>query len=489
MIAIAAIGSGFLLISGNVDLSIGGQYALLSVVAATVAKTTHSPVASVAAPLLLGAALGLANGQLVRLLKISPLIVTIGTAAIFHGLAYVVTGGVSVFGFPEPFIALGRTYLGPVPLPVLISAVVFLVGGFVILRTVAGLRTYAIGGNAAAARLSGIQVERFVTVLYAVNGLLMGLVAVLATARLGSGTPAIGVSFELDVLTAAILGGAGFSGGSGHPLGIFVGVATIGVLNAGMIFVGLQDWYQQIARGSILLLALASDQYAAYRRAHQVAAIGRGDGADAGFDEQRRLRIEMPRPARRPDSRAAGAPRPIFSCQGLAKSFGSVAAVRGVGFSVAAGEIVCLVGDNGAGKSTVIKLISGVIQPDAGAMELSGRPLRLASPADARAARDRDRLPGPDPVPQSRRGAQPGARQRADAHPRGSPRAARRPGGRSAGPRPTSWTTTSSPSASSPADSDSRSPSPASPRRASPWSSSTSRRPRSGSPRPATCWS
>lgn len=187
-------------------------------------------------------------------------------------------------------------------------------------------------------------------------------------------------------MTAAILGGVGFSGGSGHPLGIFVGVATIGVLNAGMIFVGLQDWYQQIARGSILLLALASDQYAAYRRAHQVAAVGRGDGADAGLDEQRRLRIDAPRPARRPDSRAVGAPRPIFSCQGLAKSFGSVAAVRGVGFSVAAGEIVCLVGDNGAGKSTVIKLISGVIQPDAGAMELSGRPLRLASPADARAA-------------------------------------------------------------------------------------------------------
>ncbi len=265
-IAIAAIGSGFLLISGNVDLSIGGQYALLSAIAALVARNSHNAVLAVVATLAMGAVLGLANGLLVRALKISPLIVTIGTAAIYHGLAYVVTGGVSVFGFPDAFIALGRTYLGPVPLPVLIGAVVFLIGSLVLLRTVAGLHAYAIGGNASATRLSGINVERFVTALYTANGMLMGLVAILATARLGSGTPAVGLNFELDVLTAVILGGVGFAGGSGHPLGILVGVVTIGVLNAGMIFIGLQDWYQQIARGSILLLALSFDQYMAYRR-------------------------------------------------------------------------------------------------------------------------------------------------------------------------------------------------------------------------------
>jgi len=156
-IAIAAIGSGFLLVSGNVDLSIGGQYALIGVVVARTVVTTQNALAGVLAGLLCGALLGLINGALVRGLKISPIIVTIGTSAIFRGMAYVVSGGVSIFGFPANFIAIGRTRIGPAPLPVIIAAVVFIVSGFILVRTVAGLRTYAIGGNITAARLTGIH--------------------------------------------------------------------------------------------------------------------------------------------------------------------------------------------------------------------------------------------------------------------------------------------------------------------------------------------
>lgn len=383
-IAIAAIGSGFLLVSGNVDLSIGGQYALISVIVAVTATATQNSVVSVAVGLLGGAVLGLINGVLVRSLKISPIIVTLGTATIYRGLAYVVTGGISVFGFPEAFIALGRTYIGPAPLPVIIAAVIFILSGFVLVRTVVGLRTYAIGGNAAAARLNGIKTERFVTGLYVFNGVLLGVVSTLATARLGSGTPSIGLSFELDVLTAVILGGVGFTGGSGHPFGIFVGVATIAVLNTGLIFAGLQDWYQQIARGLMLLLALGADQYAANRRARAVSVEPRLD------DRSPLVAGEKPQPdsiAPSPSDRAkAGPGETVFTCSGLSKSFGAVTAVYNVGFSVAAGEVVCLVGDNGAGKSTVIKMISGAIQPDSGQTELLGQVRRFASPSDARAA-------------------------------------------------------------------------------------------------------
>ncbi|MGI9147552.1 MAG: ABC transporter permease subunit [Chloroflexota bacterium] len=383
-IAIAAVGSGFLLISGNVDLSIGGEYALVAVVAATLAKVTQNAAIAVAGALVVGSLLGLFNGLLVRYLNISPLIVTIGTAAVFHGLAYVVTGGISVFGFPPGFITLGRTYIGPVPVPVLVSTVVFLAGGLILLKTVAGLRAYAIGGHAAAARLNGIDVERFVTTLYVFNGLLVGLVAVLATARLGSGTPSLGVNFELDVLTAVILGGVAFAGGSGHPLGILVGVVTIGVLNAGMIFVGLQDWYQQIARGSILLIALAFDQYGAHRR-RRVSTIT--SGADVPVSTVPPSVVgEAAAVTSDAATSASSFQPPIFKCAGLSKSFESARAARDVSFSVSAGEIVCLVGDNGAGKSTVIKMISGVIRPDEGELELGGRRLVASSPADARAA-------------------------------------------------------------------------------------------------------
>lgn len=382
-IAIAAIGSGFLLVSGNVDLSIGGQYALIGIVVAQVAVFTQSAPLSVLAGLACGALLGLINGALVRSLKISPIIVTIGTSAIFRGMAYVTSGGISVFGFPESFIAIGRSRLGPAPTPVLVAALVFVISGFVLVRTVAGLRTYAIGGNIGAARLTGINTGRFVVGLYIFNGLLMGLVATLKTALLGSGTPSIGVSFELDVLTAVILGGVGFAGGSGHPFGIFIGVATIAVLNTGLIFAGLQDWYQQIARGLTLLLALAADQYAAVRRERAVTVEPQADKRAALLAEAA-TKGEAMTPAHQAASSAKG--QVVFHCEGLSKSYGAVTAAYNVGFAIAAGEVVCLVGDNGAGKSTVIKMISGAIQPDQGAMQLLGKPLQVADPSDARAA-------------------------------------------------------------------------------------------------------
>jgi ribose/xylose/arabinose/galactoside ABC-type transport system permease subunit/ABC-type branched-subunit amino acid transport system ATPase component len=382
-ILIAAAGSGFLLISGNVDLSIGGQYALIGVVVAKTVVITQSALSGVVVGLLVGALLGLINGLLVRSLKISPIIVTIGTSAIFRGMAYVVSNGISVFGFPDGFIAIGQTRLGPAPVPVIIAAIVFILSGIVLTRTVAGLRTYAIGGNIAAARLTGINTERFVVGLYIFNGLLMGLVATLKTALLTSGTPSIGLSFELDVLTAVILGGVGFSGGSGHSFGIFIGVATIAVLNTGLIFAGLQDWYQQMARGLTLLLALAADQYAAARRERAITVEPQVDRREALLAAQVTAET-IPASAAQRSRTAKG--ETVFRCVNLSKSYGAVSAAYNVSFSIAAGEVVCLVGDNGAGKSTVIKMISGAIQPDTGEMTLLGKPLQVSNPSDARAA-------------------------------------------------------------------------------------------------------
>jgi ribose/xylose/arabinose/galactoside ABC-type transport system permease subunit/ABC-type multidrug transport system ATPase subunit len=384
-IAIAAVGSGFLLVSGNVDLSIGGMYALISVVVAKTAVSTQSPLLAVLIGLIFGMLLGLINGGLVQRLKISPIIVTIGTSAIFRGVAYWVTGGISVFGFPNEFIAIGRTYIGPAPLPVLIAAVIFIVSGFVLVKTVAGLRTYAIGGNEAAARLNGIRTGRFVVSLYMFNGLLLGVVATLATARLGSGTPSIGLNFELDVLTAVILGGVAFNGGAGHPLGIFIGVATIAVLNTGLIFAGLQDWFQDIARGGMLLLALGADQYAATRRARAMTVEPQMDRRQALLEAATAQVASHATTDAEATATQARRGDVVFRCTGLAKSYGTVTAAHNVSFHVAAGEVVCLVGDNGAGKSTVIKMISGAIRPDRGSLELFGKPVQFDNPSDARA--------------------------------------------------------------------------------------------------------
>jgi ribose/xylose/arabinose/galactoside ABC-type transport system permease subunit/ABC-type multidrug transport system ATPase subunit len=379
-IGIATFGSGLLIISGNVDLSIGGMYGLIAVCTATVVRDTQNAPIAIVFAILLGAILGFFNGRLVRLLAINPLIVTLGLAAVYRGLGFVVTDARSIFGFPTEYLAIGRSEIGPVPVPVIVAAVVFLVGGFILLKTVVGLHIYATGGNIQSTKLAGVRTDRLVTNLYVINGMLIGVVAVLTTARLGSASPLIGTQFELDVLTAAILGGAAFTGGGGHPLGLLFGVITIGVINAGIIFAGVQDFWQQIVKGGVLILALAADQYAERRRAK--ARPVEGDDAvpaTTAIDPVAAVAEEGA-----PTAELAPRGETVLACHDVSKSYGAVAAVRGVSFSVAAGEVVCLVGDNGAGKSTLIKMLSGAIEPDGGTIEVRGQPVKLSGPHVAR---------------------------------------------------------------------------------------------------------
>ena len=374
-IAIAAIGTMALLVSGNVDLSIGSMYALVSMVTATVVVDTQSMPLGVATAIGLGLALGLLNGLLVLWLRISPLIVTLGMLAIYRGLAFVVSDGIPVFGFPDSFADIGRTRWLGLPLPVIVAAVVFAVGGWALVATVNGLRLYAIGGNRESARLVGVKTNRLVVATFACNGALIGLVALLATARLGSGSPNFGLGFELAVLTAVILGGVAFNGGSGHPLGVLAGVCTIAILDAGLIFAGLQDWYQQIARGSLLLLALMSDQLLLRWKLRSsgdqsATAAVRPDGAA---------------PAVHDESAAVDAGI-LLRAAGVTVRYGSATVLEDAGIEVRAGEVVCVVGDNGAGKSTLIKVLSGVVKPRTGSLALGGEPVAFHSPSDARKA-------------------------------------------------------------------------------------------------------
>jgi ribose/xylose/arabinose/galactoside ABC-type transport system permease subunit/ABC-type branched-subunit amino acid transport system ATPase component len=388
-LAIAAIGAAALLIAGRIDLSIGGQFALLSVVAALAGKHVGpgmaGTLACAAVALGGGLALGLFNAVLVRVLNISPLIVTIATGGIYLGAGLAATGGFPVDGIPEGIAVLGTERVLGIPIALLIAAGLFAAGTFVLLGTVTGLRVYAIGGNGPGAALTGVPVERIVTQLFCVQGLLVGLVALLEIGRVGTGSATFGAGFEIEVLTAVLLGGVLFSGGAGRPLALLLGVVTIGVVNAALVFVGVADWWNQIIRGSILLIALGADQLATHRREREVLRTAQPGGReDAEVADGHVGAPYAPAAPAAVPSIAAGEQRPMLRARGIELRYGAVQALRGVDFDVVPGEVTCLVGDNGAGKSSLVKVLSGAVPPSSGSLELDGHDIAFDSPLDAR---------------------------------------------------------------------------------------------------------
>ena len=212
-----------------------------------------------AAGVLAGAAVGLVNGLLVMVSGLSAIIVTLGTLTAVRGLAQTVAPD-PVFGFAEGFLALGENELLGIPYLVLIAAAVFLVGWAVLARMPVGRHVYAIGVNPEAACLSGVRVSRLSMILFVVTGAAAGLAGVMLAARLGSApSGALGVGFELDVLTAVILGGVAFSGGRGTIVGVFLGVLFLGILQNGLTLENVPAAIALMVKGVVLVVAAALD--------------------------------------------------------------------------------------------------------------------------------------------------------------------------------------------------------------------------------------
>lgn len=369
-----------LLVAGNVDLSIGGQFSLLSVITALVVRDTHSTPLAVATALAVATTIGLLNGLAIRVLSISPLIVTLGLSFVYYGLANAFSHSQAVFGFPNSFLEIGLSKVAGIPTPVWIALAYFIVCSVWLTRTTSGVRRFAIGGNPAACRSEGINVDRATLVDFVFMGFTMGVVAVLATAHIQSGAPDIGVNFELETLTAVIVGGVAFNGGAGRPLGVFLGVMLLGTIDAAMVFLGFADYFQQIAKGAILLLALGADQLARYRArvratpasADYVARSSAGGGTGRLGD----LQLQTP-----PAGTLAA------SIRGVSKRYGAVQALSDISFDVHYGRITCLVGDNGAGKSTLIKVLAGAVPASSGDILINTsadpNPVKVDNPRDA----------------------------------------------------------------------------------------------------------
>lgn len=296
-IAIMAIGVTMVIIAGGIDLSVGAIYALASVLAAMVFNHygPHGPNAIhltgpdgteiITAPwygvalgiltcLSVSALCGLLNGGMVVALQVHPFIITLGTMAIFRGVAFVATKGLSIGGFPESFRNLVRWEtsgrLSVIPLAVMILVTV--AGAIYLRRMAAGRRIYAVGGNDLASRYSGIRVGRVRLSVFVYSGIAAGIAALLSLGYYGAATSADGQGYELNVIAAAVVGGASLAGGKGSALGALLGALIIQMISSGIVILGIDQNYSQIIIGAVVILAVLLDQFNSWLSKRRLAA-------------------------------------------------------------------------------------------------------------------------------------------------------------------------------------------------------------------------
>ncbi len=260
MLGISSVGMTLVIMTGGIDLSVGSLMSLLNIVCALfMVQLGINPVFAVIFSLVLSIIIGGLSGLIITRLNIPPLITTLAMMTSLRGVSYLLCGGIPVWGFPESFRVLGQGYVGIIPIPVIIMIVVFIVGWVFLNRTSTGVYIYGIGGNEEATRLSGINVGNVKVLVYALSSFLTGIASIIMLSRLNSGQPVVGVGFELQVITAVVLGGVSIMGGEGNLIGVFLGVLIIGVLNNGMVIVNINEYYQRVASGLVLLLAVIMD--------------------------------------------------------------------------------------------------------------------------------------------------------------------------------------------------------------------------------------
>ena len=272
VVGIASAGETVVIISGGFDLSVGSTMAAAGMLAAWLLESGAGiPIAFLAA-ILMGILVGIVNGTIISYFHINPLITTLGMLSIVRGLAFVISGGREIVVKDEAWLELGKgalledTVEPGIPWIVIIAIATFLVIGLAMPRTPFGRYAYAIGSNIRAARLSGVSVNRWRLSFYVVCGTTAALAGLVLTARTGSARVLSSQTFELDVITAVILGGASLSGGRGTLWGTLIGLLLIGVINNGMILSQVPAFWQLVVKGSILLAAVLYDEFRRQRR-------------------------------------------------------------------------------------------------------------------------------------------------------------------------------------------------------------------------------
>ncbi|MEC2055227.1 ribose ABC transporter permease [Peribacillus psychrosaccharolyticus] len=260
--ALIAFGMTFIILTGGIDLSVGSILALSSALMAGMMVSGMDPILAIIVGVLLGTIMGVINGLLITKGKMAPFIATLASMTIFRGLTLVYTEGKPITGLGDSlgFQLLGRGYFFGIPVPAVTMILAFFMLWFLLHKTAFGRKTYAIGGNEKASRISGIKVDRVKIMIYGLAGTAAALAGAILTSRLNSAQPTAGQSYEMDAIAAVVLGGTSLSGGKGRMFGTLIGVLIIGTLNNGLNLLGVSSFYQQVVKGIVIIVAVLLDR-------------------------------------------------------------------------------------------------------------------------------------------------------------------------------------------------------------------------------------
>lgn len=258
---IIAVGMTFVIITGGIDLSVGSIVGLAAVVATSFAHPGAYPlIVPILAGLLVGLACGGINGFLIARWRVAPFIVTLGMMTAARGMTMVYTDGRPVINLSDGYNFVGGGYIAGIPLPVIILVLIALIGFFVLKFTKFGRHVYAVGGNEHSANVSGVRVKPVKVAVYCIVGLAAGLAGIVLSSRVMSGSPVLGTGYELDAIAAVVIGGTSLFGGVGSIVGTLIGVLIIGTMNNGLDLLNVSSYYQQVAKGVIIVLAVLLDK-------------------------------------------------------------------------------------------------------------------------------------------------------------------------------------------------------------------------------------
>jgi len=258
--ACLALGMTLVIISGGIDLSVGPTAAISAVITATMLVAGVPIPLAILAGLAIGAICGLVNGVLVAYAGLQPFIVTLGTLSTYRAIALIYTGGNPVLGIPPGFRSLFNGSLLGIPIPVVMVAVVAFLAWVLLKKSPLGEYLLAVGGNEEAAYVSGVPIAITKITAYVISGVLAALASMILIGRLGAAEPILGNLWELDAIAAAAIGGASLMGGKGSIIGTILGAIILGAMRNGLTLMNVQAFYQLLATGLIILVAMMIDR-------------------------------------------------------------------------------------------------------------------------------------------------------------------------------------------------------------------------------------